>query len=81
MNRLEKEKKKERFVTDRKDREDIRWIQAVLVNDENSTDEELKEYFMTEGNMSKEEAKHYVKQRDDALRKPLKFKLEKYGGE
>jgi len=40
---------------------------STLLNDENSTDKELVEHFMKEGPMSKEEAEHYVSQRDDAL--------------
>jgi hypothetical protein len=39
------------------------WIKSTLSNDEYSSDEELIEYFMTEGPMSKEEAEKWVAQR------------------
>ncbi|MFH7836321.1 MAG: hypothetical protein QXL51_06970 [Candidatus Aenigmatarchaeota archaeon] len=44
-----------------------KWIAATLSNDETSTDEELINYFMREGEMSKEEASFYVKQRNRFL--------------
>ncbi|MEM5783374.1 MAG: hypothetical protein QXX01_03380 [Candidatus Aenigmatarchaeota archaeon] len=44
-----------------------KWIAATLSNDETSTDEELVNYFMREGEMSKEEASFYVKQRNRFL--------------
>jgi hypothetical protein len=51
-----------------------KWIGATLVNDETSTDEQVKDYFMQEG-MSKDEAKFYLTQRSKALKDPLHFKL------
>ena len=60
-----------------KDKKYYQWISAVLQNDENSTDQELRTYFMKEGKMSLKEADFYVKQRDDAL-KEIHFELEKY---
>ena len=43
------------------------WIASTLMNDENSSDEEMMKYFMDEGKMSEPEAKHYINQRSDAL--------------
>lgn len=54
------------------------WIEGVLVNDEVSSDEEIKDYFIKEGNMSEKEADFYIKQRNKALFNPLGFKLIKY---
>jgi hypothetical protein len=39
------------------------WIQAVLSNDEYSSDEELIAHFMNEGNMTEREAKKWVSKR------------------
>lgn len=50
------------------------WIAAVLLNDETSTDEEMRNYFIDEG-LGSEEADFYVGQRDDALREGLHFRL------
>jgi len=55
-----------------------KWIEATLVNDESSNDNELINYFIKEGNMGKEEAEFYVNQRNNALKNSLNFKLKKY---
>jgi len=47
-----------------KDRE---WVRGVLYNDENSTDEELFEYFKSEGKVSDQWARYFVKQRAKAM--------------
>jgi len=39
------------------------WIKDILSNDENSSDEELVEYFMEEGPMSKQQAEDVVTKR------------------
>jgi hypothetical protein len=44
------------------------WVNAVLQNDELATDEELIEFFMSEGPMGREEAEDAVSQRGQALR-------------
>lgn len=54
------------------------WVEAVLKNDENSTDLEMIDYFMKEGNMSQSEASYYVRQRQDALLDPLNFVIKPY---
>lgn len=41
------------------------WIASVLTNDETSTDTELLELFMHEGEMPREEAEYYVHMRSD----------------
>ena len=56
----------------------LRWIEAILVNDEASTDSELIQGFMKEGRLSRKEAIFYVKQRGKALSDPIHFKLVKY---
>lgn len=45
------------------DKQTEKWIKATLSNDEYSTDEEMVEYFMTEGKLTKEEAQKWVAQR------------------
>lgn len=45
------------------------WIEAVLTNDENATDEELVKYFIKEGSMSEAEAKEWVAKRSEYLGK------------
>ena len=45
-----------------------KWIDAVLANDENSTDEELVAYFMKEVPMSEQAARNLVATRADYLR-------------
>jgi hypothetical protein len=54
------------------------WIEAVLKNDEGSTNEELIDHFMKEGNMSKEKAQFYVDQRQRLTLKPLQEDLVPY---
>ena len=54
-----------------------KWVESTLVNDEFSTDNEMRRYFMEEGKMTKTKADCYVKQRDKALLHPLTFKLKK----
>jgi hypothetical protein len=39
------------------------WIKATLSNDEGSTDDQLIDYFMTEGKMTKDEAIYWIGQR------------------
>ena len=43
------------------------WINAILHNDENSTDDELVDHFVKEGGLTIEEAKRFVAQRDKCL--------------
>lgn len=45
----------------------LRWIEAVLANDEDSTDEELVEHFVGEGGMPESEAREWVNRRDEYL--------------
>lgn len=54
------------------------WVEAVLKNDEGSSDQELVDYFMKEGSMSKEKAQFYVDQRQRLTLKPLKEDLVPY---
>lgn len=53
----------------------LSWIAAVLLNDENSTDEEMVEYFISEG-LTRGEAWFYVGQRQRALLERVNFELE-----
>jgi len=46
------------------DNKKIEWIEGVLSNDENSTDQEMVEYFMSEG-LKKREAVSWVTLRDE----------------
>jgi hypothetical protein len=50
------------------------WIAAVLLNDETSTGEEMRDYFIEQG-LAPDEAEFYVRQRGDALLEGLYFKL------
>ena len=43
------------------------WVEAVLTNDETASNEELVEYFMREGNFTKEEAELLVSKRGEYL--------------
>jgi hypothetical protein len=45
------------------DSDTARWIEAVLTNDENSSDEELVEHFMNEGGLIRWQAEVYVSKR------------------
>ncbi|WP_303749306.1 hypothetical protein [Stenotrophomonas pigmentata] len=45
---------------------DIEWIEGVLANDENSTNEELVEYFTGNG-LTADQAQAVVQHRDDYL--------------
>lgn len=54
------------------------WVEGQIVNDESSTDSEMRKHFMKEGPMTKREAGFYVNQRNRALKNPLKFKLKKF---
>ena len=47
-----------------------RWINAVLQNDEASTDDELVEQFISEGKLTVEMAYKVVSQREKCLRDP-----------
>ena len=44
-----------------------RWWEAVLANDENSTDEQIVAYFQVEGPMSEQAARNLVSMRQDYL--------------
>ena len=55
-----------------------KWIKTILVNDETSTNEELKEHFIKEGKLTRGEADHYINQRSEALTNPLTFKIRLY---
>jgi hypothetical protein len=55
----------------------LKWISAILLNDENSTDKEMKEYFIKEG-LTEKEADFYLSQRNDALLNCLDFELKVY---
>lgn len=57
---------------------DLAWIATTLVNDEASTDDEMRDHFEKEGKMSKEAAAFYVTQRSEALRSPLTFRVRPY---
>lgn len=63
-----------------KDDKLIKWIDSTLLNDEDSTDQEIINYFVKNGPMSKVEAEFYVAQRNKALKDKLNFKLKKYKG-
>jgi hypothetical protein len=54
----------------------IDWIESSLTNDENSTDEELMEYLMREGELDKEVGIMIIRQRDRALLDPFTFQLD-----
>ncbi len=43
------------------------WVEAVLTNDETASNEELVEYFMREGNFTKEEAELLLSKRGEYL--------------
>ena len=45
----------------------VRWIEAVLSNDENSTDEAMVKYFMVEGGLSERTARRWVARRGEYL--------------
>jgi hypothetical protein len=57
---------------------DYEWIATTLVNDESSSDTEMRQHFMNEGGMTDKESWFYIDQRNHALRDPLGFKLERY---
>jgi single-strand DNA-binding protein len=44
------------------------WVEAVLTNDETASDDELVEYFMQEGNFTKEEAEVLVSKRGEYIK-------------
>lgn len=52
------------------EKQKLKWIDAVLHNDETSSNAELVDYFMKEGEMSKKEAQYYAKQRYDLQTRP-----------
>ena len=56
--------------------EKIDWIESSLTNDENSTDEELMEYLMREGEFDKEVGIMIIRQRDRVLLDPFTFQLD-----
>jgi hypothetical protein len=43
------------------------WVEAVLTNDETASNEELVEYFMREGDFTKEEAELLISKRSEYL--------------
>ena len=47
-----------------------KWINAVLQNDEASTDEEIVQQFISEGKLTEEMARKAVSQRGKCLRDP-----------
>lgn len=53
-------------------------IEEILVNDENSSDEEMVRFLMSNG-LEKESAMLVIWQRDAALRDPIHFKLNPEG--
>lgn len=53
-------------------------IESILLNDENGTNGEIKEYFITELGCTPQEAAFYVSQRFRALKEALNFVLEEY---
>ena len=50
------------------DQQKLDWINAILANDETSTDEELLEHFVNEGGLTCTEAEHFVAQRNRCLK-------------
>jgi hypothetical protein len=54
------------------------WVSATLLNDEYSSDSEMKNYFKKEGKMSDKEAEFYVNQRNKALEDFESFRLKEY---
>lgn len=56
------------------------WVESSLINDEASSDDQMKKHFMKEGPMSEAEANHYVGQRKSALRDPMGFKFQVFPG-
>jgi len=50
-----------------------KWINAVLQNDEASTDEEIVQQFISEGNLTEEMARKIVAQREKCLQDPHYF--------
>jgi hypothetical protein len=54
------------------------WVASELINNESSTDQELINYFIEEGNMAIDEAEFYVSQRNEALQNTLNFILKPY---
>jgi hypothetical protein len=55
------------------------WIEDTLINNEVSTDADLVKYFHDEGGLEQESIAFIMRQRDEALRNPLKFKLNPEG--
>lgn len=54
----------------------IDWIESCLVNDEASSDEELLQHFMEEGQLDKEVAIMIMRQRNRALLDCMDFQLD-----
>lgn len=46
------------------DKKCLYWIKSVLSNDENSTDEELIQWFIKEGKLTEKQAKEWVAKRE-----------------
>lgn len=63
---------KEKTIDHPKEDEQLRWIEATLSNDENSSDENLIKYFVTNG-LSEENARTWVSKRDRYLNGALNF--------
>lgn len=56
----------------------LNWVEATLLNDENSSDDDMHDHFMKEGCMTKEEADFYISQRNDALMFNIRFRFKPY---
>ena len=50
-------------------------VTDCLVNDENSSDEELVQYWMSEIKLSEKDARTFIKERNRALCDPISFTL------
>jgi hypothetical protein len=70
LDRIEQEK-----INDDPEYRDHKWIEAVLINDEYSTDEEMEKYFISAG-LDKNLVSLILSQRDEALKDGLNFELE-----
>ena len=59
-----------RAAGNRFDTRTMEWVNAVLHNDETSNDDDMVDYLMKEGPMTRNQAEHFVRQRQDALLNP-----------
>ena len=69
---------KNKITPSRNEETELRWIEATLSNDENSSDQDLIEYFISNG-LSEESARSWVLKRNSYLNEPLN--LSSSGGE